>query len=106
MYPVFLNEKTVKPFVFYRFGSLYHGLMLKYKFFKLVKYFDNLNRERAMNLAIGLKSQQFDVVITGSDERYGVWVDLTVDVDCDSIRLFPEESSHASWNDSTFEYSK
>ncbi|MEB3211222.1 MAG: hypothetical protein VKL39_07700 [Leptolyngbyaceae bacterium] len=98
MYPLFLNEALVQSFVFYQAGSLYQGFVLKYQIFKLVRYFSVLEREYAINLALTLQRQQLDVIITASAQRYGVWVTVAADVECEGVRLFPQDTFHPSLN--------
>ncbi|MEB3358319.1 MAG: hypothetical protein VKK04_16460 [Synechococcales bacterium] len=108
MTPMFLNEAIAQTFVFYQDGSLYRGLALQHRLFKLVRYFHAGNRDLAFGTGWELSDQRWEVIISASPQGYGVWVDVRANVACVGVDLFgddmPQPRSQAAlpdWNSDT-----
>ncbi|MGF1495651.1 MAG: hypothetical protein ACFB8W_02330 [Elainellaceae cyanobacterium] len=108
MTPMFLNEAIAQTFVFYQNGSLYRGLTLQQRLFKLVRHFHTYHRDLAFKAGWALNDQQWQTVISASPQGYGVWVDVRADVECEGVRLLGSDEPYPAlqvtsldWNSDT-----
>lgn len=69
-----------QTFVFYANSRLYQGLRIEGKLYKLIQYLERQDREQVFQIGYDLWRQHFDVVITASSLRYGVWANLDAPV--------------------------
>lgn len=83
MLPAILSEDSIRPFNFYRDGSVHQGMSYQQRLYRLIEQFKVCRRLQAYDLGCSLATQDNAVAITVSEHAYKVWVELRSNVQRD-----------------------
>jgi hypothetical protein len=75
-FPLIVGEQQVAQFKFYLNGALHDGLRYKNDLYRFVKEFRVDERLIAYQFACELILEGIPIIVSVSEHRYGVWVNL------------------------------
>jgi hypothetical protein len=74
--PEILDESAIAKFRFHQTGRLWEGIRYNGELYGLVETFDSIYRLQAYCLAWMLTEDQIPNILTTSDTRFAVWVNI------------------------------
>ncbi|HEY9628362.1 MAG TPA: hypothetical protein V6C84_13760 [Coleofasciculaceae cyanobacterium] len=76
MLPVMVHEALIRSFSFYGEGGIHEGMSHGQQLYKLVESYKTAARLQAYALGCDLSNQGYRTVVTVSDRKYKVWLEL------------------------------
>jgi len=76
MLPIVIYEALIKSFNFYQDGCVYEGMSYGQQLYKFVGSYTAASRLQAYALGSELSYQGNRTIVTVSDRRYKVWIEL------------------------------
>lgn len=85
MLPLVIYEDSVRLFNYYFDGSVRQGMSYRSKLYKLIRACQHGNRLHLYGVGCSLANHGIETVITASEQEYKVWVEVSAEVNLDSI---------------------